>query len=358
MTKLEFKNVYKSYDKDKFVIKDISFTINDNDFLILLGSSGCGKTTILNLIAGLEEVTKGEIYINSLLVNNVEPKDRDVAMIFQNYALYPHMNVYDNIAFSLRNKKVDEQTINNKIIEVSKTLKIEELLYKKPNKISGGQKQRVSIARAIIREPKIFLMDEPLSSLDVSLRNEMREELKKLHNKLNKTIVYVTHDQIEALTLGTKIIVIEEGKIFQVGTPKEIYERPSNEFVAQFIGAPKMNIIKDLKINYKNKEKYIVFFDKKIKINTNIEANSLDIGIRAEHLFFDNRNRDIKINSSIDYYELIGSEYIVHGKTNYGDLIYKLPSTFNIDDKKTISLSLSIEKIHLFDNITKERIYL
>ncbi len=356
MEKLEFKNVFKSFDNKNFVIKDISFKVEENDFLVLLGSSGCGKTTILNIIAGLEDVTSGEVYMDSVLVNNIEPKDRDVAMIFQNYALYPHMNVYDNIAFSLRNKKVDEKIIKEKITSIAKTLKIEDLLDRTPNKISGGQKQRVSIARAIVREPNIFLMDEPLSSLDVSLRNEMREELKRLHKSLNATIVYVTHDQIEALTLANKIIVINDGVINQVGSPIELYENPQNEFVAQFLGSPKMNIFKNIEVLNKDGENYIKLFDNEIKISKSITSNKVDVGIRAEHINYDNIKRKLEFNVEIKYYELIGSEYLVHGNTKSEQIVFKLDSSIDLKKYKKIKLGINLEKLHFFDSETKERI--
>jgi len=357
LNRLEFKNVFKTYDNKNFVLKDISFTASENDFLVLLGSSGCGKTTLLNLIAGLENITSGEIYIDSILVNEVEPKDRDIAMIFQNYALYPHMNIYDNIAFSLRNKKINEEIIREKVQKAANTLKIENLLDRYPNKISGGQKQRASIARAIVRNPKIFLMDEPLSSLDVSLRNEMREELKKIHNELKTTIIYVTHDQIEALTLATKIIVIDDGIIQQTGTPTELYNKPKNVFVAQFLGIPKMNIFENITTYRKGDEYYIKLFDNEIKINTKNEINRIDVGIRAENIKYDNIKRNLEFDVKIKYFELIGSEYLVYGEVDSTNIVFKLDSTVDIKElEDRIKIGINVNNLHFFDSITKERI--
>ena len=357
MSTILFKNICKTYDGKNFVLKDLTFSIKDNEFVVLIGASGSGKTTILNLIAGLEDITSGEMFIDDVLSNDIDPKDRDLAMIFQNYALYPHMSVYDNIAFSLRNKKFKENEINKRILEVSKKLNIEELLFRKPMQLSGGQKQRVAIGRAIARKPKIFLMDEPLSNLDCSLRIKMREELKQLYNELNSTIVYVTHDQTEALTLATKIIVLNEGNIEQIGTPLEIFKTPKNEFVAQFIGTPKMNILPKIRIYSNNDKKCIEVFGQKIIFNKQYKNKDIDIGIRPEDFVVSNikeKGLGVKINFS----ELIGSECIIHGiieidKKEY-EIVFKTPVKKKINSKMYIKPK--INKIYYFDSKTKERI--
>lgn len=356
MKVLELQNVYKAFEENEYVVNDACFDVEQGDFIVIIGPSGCGKTTILNMIAGLEEVTTGKIYINNKMSNNIECKDRNIAMVFQNYALYPHLTVYENMAFSLRNKKIDKNIIEKKINKTSALLKIEGLLNRKPSQLSGGQKQRVAIGRAIVRNPVMFLMDEPLSNLDTALRNEMREELKKLHKNLNATIVYVTHDQIEALTLANKIIVINDGVINQVGSPIELYENPQNEFVAQFLGSPKMNIFKNIEVLNKDGENYIKLFDNEIKISKSITSNKVDVGIRAEHINYDNIKRKLEFNVEIKYYELIGSEYLVHGNTKSEQIVFKLDSSIDLKKYKKIKLGINLEKLHFFDSETKERI--
>ncbi len=241
MSKVVLKNLIKSYDGKKNIIDDINLEINDKEFIVLVGSSGCGKSTILRLISGLEEITSGEISIDEKVVNNIHPKDRDIAFVFQSYALYPHMNVYENIAFGLKMRKFDKKTIDEKVRAAAKALNLEELLERKPKQLSGGQRQRVALGRAIVRSPKVFLMDEPLSNLDANLRVQMRAEIKRLHKELQTTFIYVTHDQTEALTMGDRIVVLDKGKIQQVAPPEEIYNSPKNKFVAGFIG--QMNFI-------------------------------------------------------------------------------------------------------------------
>ena len=250
MEKLKVINLAKSYDRDVPVLRDISFCVDDRDFFVILGPSGCGKTTLLNIIAGVEDINGGEIYIDGIRVNENKPQKRDVAMVFQNYALYPTMNVFDNIAFPLRNRHFKKKEIEGKVLSVAKLLHIEDILKKRITQISGGQKQRVAIGRAIVREPKLFLFDEPLSNLDATLRSEMRQELLNLHSQLNSTFIYVTHDQTEALSLATKIMVLRDGVIQQIGTPQEIYDSPNNQFVAQFIGVPAMNLFHDVEKNH------------------------------------------------------------------------------------------------------------
>ncbi|HQQ17425.1 MAG TPA: sn-glycerol-3-phosphate ABC transporter ATP-binding protein UgpC, partial [Fervidobacterium sp.] len=243
MAQVVLEHVWKVYEGKVEAVKDANFVVEDKEFLVLLGPSGCGKTTTLRMIAGLEEITKGEIKIDGRVVNDVEPKDRDIAFVFQNYALYPHMTVYDNMAFGLKLRKVPKNEIDERVHEAAKILEIESLLDRKPRQLSGGQRQRVAVGRAIVRHPKVFLFDEPLSNLDAKLRVQMRSELKKLHARLEATIVYVTHDQVEAMTMADKIVIMKDGVIQQIGTPYEVYNRPANMFVAGFIGSPAMNFI-------------------------------------------------------------------------------------------------------------------
>ena len=248
MSNVILKNVRKTYDNSKTVINNVNLEIKDKEFVVLVGSSGCGKSTLLRMIAGLEDITAGEIYIGDRKVNNVPPKDRDIAFVFQSYALYPHMTVRENIAFGLKMRKVDKATIEKKVQEAAEILNLGEYLDRKPKQLSGGQRQRVALGRAIVRNPKVFLMDEPLSNLDAKLRVQMRSEIKKLHEKLQTTFIYVTHDQTEALTMGDRIVVLNNGDIQQVDSPDEIYNNPKNTFVAGFVGSPQMNFIngKDL----------------------------------------------------------------------------------------------------------------
>ncbi|HOD38832.1 MAG TPA: sn-glycerol-3-phosphate ABC transporter ATP-binding protein UgpC, partial [Candidatus Marinimicrobia bacterium] len=243
MASIELKQIVKEFDKGAPIIKNLDLTINDGEFLVIVGPSGCGKSTTLRLIAGLEEVTRGEVYIDNRLVNNILPKDRDIAMVFQNYALYPHMTVYENMAFGLKLRKYPKSEIRQRVKEAADILELGDLLNRKPKQLSGGQRQRVALGRAIVRKPKVFLFDEPLSNLDAKLRVQMRTEIKKLHHHLKTTMVYVTHDQVEALTMGDRIVVMKDGVIHQIGSPSEIYQNPQDLFVAGFIGSPAMNFI-------------------------------------------------------------------------------------------------------------------
>ena len=284
MATIQLKNVFKRYDNGFEAVKDFNLDIQDKEFIIFVGPSGCGKSTTLRMVAGLEEITDGELLIDGKLMNYVEPKDRDIAMVFQNYALYPHMSVYENMAFSLKLKKTPKEEIDQKVKEAAKILDLDELLDRKPAQLSGGQRQRVAMGRAIVRNPKVFLMDEPLSNLDAKLRVQMRTEISKLHQRLGNTIIYVTHDQTEAMTLGTRIVVMNHGVIQQVDTPVNLYEHPINIFVATFLGSPQMNIfnahLKDDKI-YLSDETYLELTEK--VMNKIIDGNNdtdIYLGIR------------------------------------------------------------------------------
>ena len=265
MASLSLKHINKTYPNGFVAVKDFNLEIADKEFIIFVGPSGCGKSTTLRMIAGLEEITEGELYIGDKLMNDVEPKDRDIAMVFQNYALYPHMSVYDNMAFGLKLRKTPKDEIDKLVHEAAKILDIEHLLDRKPKALSGGQRQRVAMGRAIVRNPKVFLMDEPLSNLDAKLRVQMRIEISKLHQKLQTTIIYVTHDQTEAMTLGTRIIVMKDGVIQQVDTPQNLYDRPDNLFVAGFMGSPQMNFI-NCQVEQNGNEVTLHFAERSIKL--------------------------------------------------------------------------------------------
>ncbi|HEY3423575.1 MAG TPA: sn-glycerol-3-phosphate ABC transporter ATP-binding protein UgpC, partial [Negativicutes bacterium] len=292
MANVTLKNVYKRYEGGITAVDNFSLEIEDREFVILVGSSGCGKSTTLRMIAGLEEISAGEIFIGDRLINNVPPQDRDIAMVFQNYALYPHMTVFDNMALGLKLRKIPKAEINSKVREAARILDIEHLLGRKPKALSGGQKQRVALGRAIVREPKVFLLDEPLSNLDAKLRVQMRTEISKLHQKLHTTFIYVTHDQTEAMTMGSRIIVMRDGFIQQVDTPIVLYEKPCNLFVASFIGSPQMNFI-NARIEKRGDEIYLVFGKNSIKLSedkvkqlesTGYIGKEVVMGIRPEDI--------------------------------------------------------------------------
>ena len=285
MSKVILKNIRKTYDNNKTVINNVNLEIQDKEFIVLVGASGCGKSTLLRMIAGLEDISSGEIYIDDKKVNNIPPKDRDIAFVFQSYALYPHMTVRENIAFGLKMRKVDKATIEKKVQEAAEILNLGEYLDRKPKQLSGGQRQRVALGRAIVRNPKVFLMDEPLSNLDAKLRVQMRSEIKKLHEKLQTTFIYVTHDQTEALTMGDRIVVLNNGDIQQVDSPDEIYNNPKNTFVAGFVGSPQMNFING---------KYL-----------GLDENIL-YGIRPEKMT--KPDGDIKLTVDVEISEMLGSE--------------------------------------------------
>lgn len=335
MSSVVLKNLVKSYDGKKNIIDNINLKIKDKEFIVLVGSSGCGKSTILRLISGLEDITSGEILIDDKVVNNVHPKDRDIAFVFQSYALYPHMSVYDNIAFGLKMRKYDKKTIDAKVREVAESLNLTELLNRKPKQLSGGQRQRVALGRAIVRNPKVFLMDEPLSNLDANLRVHMRSEIKRLHQKLQTTFIYVTHDQTEALTMGDRIVVLDKGKIQQADTPEVIYNKPKNKFVAGFIG--QMNFID---ANIQNG-----CFDIEghtFKTNKNIQGETT-VAIRAEKMI----SGEISIKVKPETVEMTGGERIVYFSLNGNKCSARVPLDYKIGEM--IELKISVEDMYFFD---------
>lgn len=339
MAKLLLENISKIYRNGFVALKDFNLEIMNKEFIVLVGPSGCGKSTLLRVIAGLENISSGNLYINGKIANDLEPKDRDIAMVFQNYALYPHKNVYDNLSFGLKIKKTNKDEIDRKVKEVSQILNLESLLNRKPYQLSGGQKQRVALGRAIIRKPSVFLMDEPLSNLDAKLRTLMRAEINKLQKKLETTMIYVTHDQTEAMTMGDRIVVMKDGIIQQIGTPDEVYKSPNNIFVAEFIGTPSINLIPVSKINYLNFDKNFIKLD-------------IIVGIRAENL------RIIKGEEyTISIIENLGSEKIVYLENETEKISIKTESDipFKVGDIVGIEIK-DKNSLHYFDKTTGNRI--
>ncbi|WP_186646241.1 ABC transporter ATP-binding protein [Fluviispira vulneris] len=347
MAKVLLKNLKKSYQNTQ-VIKNINFEINDGEFIVVLGPSGCGKSTMLRMVAGLENVSEGEIYIGESNVTKLEPKDRSIAMVFQNYALYPHMTVYKNIAYGLKLHKVPKLEIEKKVNKAAEMLQLKELLHRKPNQLSGGQRQRVAMGRAIVREPNVFLFDEPLSNLDAKLRTQMRFEIKNIHRNVQTTSIYVTHDQIEAMTLADRIMLLNKGEIEQVGTPNELYEKPASIFVGGFIGNPPMNFISgQIASRYLSSE--------------NLNETTV-VGIRPEKIQICDQNSSIKQNENpipfeIKMCESIGYETLIYGNIEKSEteLIVKVTkNTFH--DKQKIFLNISKSDIHIFNKNTGKRI--
>ena len=343
MSSIKFSNIHKSFGQNK-IINNFNLKGKEDEFLVLVGPSGCGKSTLLRMIAGLEKIDQGKIEINDKIINELHPSKRETAMVFQSYALYPHMNVYENMSFGLKIEKQSKEEIQKKVLRAAKILKIEELLDRKPKQLSGGQRQRVAIGRAITRNPKIFLFDEPLSNLDAALRAEMRVEISKLHQQIKTNMIYVTHDQVEAMTLADRIVILNQGNIEQVGTPEEIYSDPANIFVAQFIGTPKMNILeideKDIK-----SEKLIKVLGNELNINDiKLEKRKHFIGIRPEHFKINNETQ-FKFKPEIDIVENLGNEKIVYMKKDNHQLSAKLPSGNEINNL----IGFDLKHVFIFD---------
>lgn len=370
MANLKLKNVYKRFDGGVTAVNNFNLDIDDKEFIILVGPSGCGKTTTLRMIAGLEEITEGEIYIGDRLVNDVQPKDRDIAMVFQNYALYPHMTVFDNMAFGLKLRKVPKDEIKKKVHEAAKILDIEHLLDRKPKALSGGQRQRVALGRAIVRQPKVFLMDEPLSNLDAKLRVQMRLEISKLHQKLNTTFIYVTHDQTEALTMGTRIVVMKDGLIQQVDAPQDLYEKPCNMFVAGFIGSPQMNFI-NVTAEKRNGDVYLLFGKYSIKIpkekGEKLEqggyiGKEVVMGIRPENVHEESSNYSVDtdanavVEAKVEVKEMLGSETYLYVYVNDVSITARVHPRTEAEADKMVRLVFDTDMIHLFDKETEKTI--
>ncbi len=388
MASLSLKHIYKIYPNGFEAVKDFNLEVEDREFIIFVGPSGCGKSTTLRMIAGLEDISDGEFMIDGKIMNDVEPKDRDIAMVFQNYALYPHMSVQDNMAFGLKLRKVPKHEIKKKVADAARVLDLDELLERKPAALSGGQRQRVAMGRAIVREPKVFLMDEPLSNLDAKLRVQMRAEIASLHQRLGATIIYVTHDQTEAMTLGTRIVVMKDGIIQQVASPRELYNKPVNLFVAGFIGSPQMNFV-NAECVVEGEDVYLEFDQFRIKLPTAKSKALIDggyagktvvMGIRPEAIVDSahelEQHPDSQMEVKITGYELLGSEVLlyfhlrnekaVERDRQFSDeddaFVKKAQFCAKVDASTTarygnkITVALDTDKIHVFDKETEQAI--
>jgi len=353
MVEIKLVNLTKRFG-NVVAVDHLNLTVKHGELLVLLGPSGCGKTTTLRLIAGLESPDEGEIYFDNTLVNDMSPKDRNVAMVFQDYALYPHMTAYDNIAFPLRNRGYSESNIRRKVLEVAEMLNIKELLNRKPRQLSGGQKQRVALARAIVREPNVFLLDEPLSNLDAKLKTQMRVELRKLQKRLGVTTVYVTHDQAEAMSIGDRIAVMKNGKLLQVGTPEEVYENPKNMFVASFIGSPSMNFIKCI-VKLRNGFYVLDCGDFKINISYErgrevdvLEGEEVILGIRPEDITILPERSSNAISASIELIEPLRPDMLIHLRIGNIKIVARSLSTLLWKPDDHVSISFNLRKLHIF----------
>ncbi len=361
MASITLNNIKKTYEDGVTVIDNLNLKIKDKEFVILVGPSGCGKSTTLRMIAGLEEITDGELLIGDKKVNSVSPKDRDIAMVFQSYALYPHMSVYKNMAFGLKNRKVPKDEIDKKVKAAAKMLDIESYLHRKPRALSGGQRQRVALGRAMVREPSVFLLDEPLSNLDAKLRTEMRSRISMLHKELQTTFVYVTHDQTEAMTMADRIVVMKDGIIQQFDTPQMLYNHPQNMFVAGFIGSPQMNFI-DCVIKKKNENYYAVFEYYEIKLPKRMndyllmyDNKEVILGIRPEDMSITNEKENT-VELKVDIAEMTGANYYLYGEINGKKIIANVSSNQNIKNDNKYKLKFNIDRIHIFDKINERLI--
>ena len=354
MATVTFDGVWKKFG-EVVAVNDLNLEINDGEFMVLVGPSGCGKTTSLRMIAGLEEISEGTLSIGDRVVNHVAPKDRDIAMVFQSYALYPHMTVRDNMAFGLKLRKTPKDEIERRVNEAAAMLSCENLLDRKPRELSGGQRQRVALGRAIVREPAVFLMDEPLSNLDAKLRVQTRAEIARLHQRLGTTTVYVTHDQVEAMTMGQRIAVMSEARLQQVGSPQELYDHPDNRFVAGFIGSPSMNFLEvgvtrtgdavQLKgdgIDIPLPERYVAGFK-------SFKGNKLIVGVRPEHLDVKTEGPSGKLEGNADVVEYLGNEELIHFTVGGHDIVALIGSEHRVQPGDDLTLHVPLEKVHLFD---------
>jgi multiple sugar transport system ATP-binding protein len=364
MATVELKSVKKIYEGGVLAVDNCSITINDKEFVVLVGPSGCGKSTTLRMVAGLEEITAGELYIDGKLMNDVAPKDRDIAMVFQNYALYPHMTVYENMAFGLKIRKFPKKEINQRVHEAAGVLDIEELLDRKPKALSGGQRQRVAVGRAIVRKPKVFLFDEPLSNLDAKLRVQMRAEIAALHHRLQATMIYVTHDQTEAMTMGDRIVVLKDGLIQQIGTPMSLYNKPINRFVAGFIGSPQMNIMK-CTIRESGGKLQADEGDFVLTLNGDLSSavrsylgRDMLIGIRPEDMVVtDKQVEGETLTARVEVVEPLGAEILLYVSTKqHESIIVRVPPHYEFRVGDTATFKPALEKMHFFDLETEKAI--
>ena len=367
MASLQMKNIKKVYAGNVTAVSDFNLDVADKEFIIFVGPSGCGKSTTLRMIAGLEEISGGELYIGDRLVNDVEPKDRDIAMVFQNYALYPHMTVYDNMAFGLKLRKTPKAQIDKRVQEAAKILGIEVLLDRKPKALSGGQRQRVAMGRAIVREPKVFLMDEPLSNLDAKLRVQMRVEISKLHRRLQTTIIYVTHDQVEAMTLGTRIVVMKDGIIMQCDSPANLYDKPKNAFVAGFIGSPQMNFMEakvtaegsdGVKLTFGSNENILHGKKAKIIIDGGYVGKEVLMGIRPEDIhdeeeYLANSPESI-VTFEVNVTEMLGAEIMLIGSVDSYECTARVGPRSTAKSGSVVKVAFDLSRVHVFDKETEQ----
>ena len=368
MATLKFVNINKIYDSKVQAVFDFNLDVRDKEFIVFVGPSGCGKSTTLRMVAGLEEITSGELYINDRLVNDIAPKDRDIAMVFQSYALYPHMTVFDNMAFGLKLRKIPKEEIEKRVNEAAAILGLEPYLNRRPKALSGGQRQRVALGRAIVRSPKVFLMDEPLSNLDAKLRVQMRAEIAKIHERVGATTIYVTHDQTEAMTMATRIVIMKDGHIQQIGSPKEVYNFPANIFVGGFIGSPAMNFLRGRYIdgNFvieadKTQRKIVIELNDTLRQNIQgYEDEEVILGIRPEDIYVDGPVAEKYPNATTevecDVVELLGHELIVYGYMNGQRIIVKTSATHDIQVHDKVNFTFDLNKIHFFDPNTTNRL--
>ena len=367
----EKKSNLQITDEGVVAVQEFNLEVADKEFIVLVGPSGCGKSTTLRMIAGLEDISGGELYIGDRLVNDVPPKDRDIAMVFQNYALYPHMTVYENMAFSLKLKKTPKDEIDRKVKEAAEILDITQYLDRKPKALSGGQRQRVAIGRAIVRDPAVFLMDEPLSNLDAKLRNQMRAEIIKLRQRINTTFVYVTHDQTEAMTLGDRIVIMRDGFIQQIGTPQEVFNHPANLFVAGFIGTPQMNFF-DARLEKEGDVYYVALQDTRVQIpedkqralkDKGVEPCDITLGIRPEHITLSEKADQANISATVDVSEMMGSSVHLHVTANGKDVVVIIPTIELTGELQNgfaygahVNFTFGGNVIHMFDKATDKNL--
>jgi multiple sugar transport system ATP-binding protein len=356
MAQVMLKDLNKKYD-EVHAVKDVNLHIRDKEFVVLVGPSGCGKSTTLRMVAGLEEITGGEIHIGDRMVNDLPPKDRDIAMVFQNYALYPHMTVYDNMAFGLKMRKFPKNEIEQRVRDAAQLLGIQELLKRKPRQLSGGQRQRVAVGRAIVRHPQVFLFDEPLSNLDAKLRVQMRVELKRLHDRLETTAIYVTHDQVEAMTLGDRVVVMKDGWIQQVGEPMELYSRPANKFVAGFIGSPAMNFV-DVTINdaggtitAETQGLRLTVPPAKAGTLRPYKGQSVTLGVRPEdvHVATAADPAQYSFDTTVDVVEPLGSEILLDVRAGSATLVARVEPSVRVKVHESVRLAVNADRLHFFD---------
>lgn len=362
MAELQLQNIYKIYDKKVTAVTDFNLHIQDREFIVFVGPSGCGKSTTLRMIAGLEEISKGDLLIDGERMNDVSPKDRDIAMVFQNYALYPHMTVFENIAFGLQLRKFPKAEIQERVLNAAKILGLEDYLNRKPKALSGGQRQRVALGRAIVRDAKVFLMDEPLSNLDAKLRVQMRSEIIKLHQRLNTTTIYVTHDQTEAMTMASRIVIMKDGFIQQVGAPKEVYDYPINVFVGGFIGSPAMNFF----TGTITETSFVVgdtsFVIPPTKLKSLHEKGYINceiiLGVRPEHFETHSSGNasEVKVDTLVDVAELMGAEINIYAQINNQNFVARVDSEFTVTANQHIPLYVDMTKVHFFDKESELRI--